>query len=197
MRVFGYARVSTVEQVKSGSLEQQKKRILDYCQLMDYELVELFVDAGLSAVSERPERDRLMERASDVEAVVVTKLDRWGRSVTDLVTSIDKLKSEGVDFVSIGDSLDTSTANGRLLFHVLSAFAEFEREIIRERLAAGRERAKAAGKTMHRPRKDLDDKEIKLLYGELGLSATAIGKIMKVSTGTILSRLREMGVTIR
>lgn len=128
---------------------------------------------------------------------MVTKLDRWGRSVKDLVTSIDQLHRWGVNFISIGDSIDTSTPNGRLLFHVLSAFAEFEREVIRERLTAGRERARAEGKTLHRPRKNLDMREIRRLYVDVGLSANAIAKIMGVSHGTIISRLREMGIKIR
>lgn len=199
MKVFGYARVSTDEQVKSGSLNQQIEKIKRYCELHNHELLELFTDAGISALKQRPEMEKLMEqiRRKECEAVVVTKLDRWGRSVKHLVTSIDELKQLGVHFISIGDNLDTSTPNGRLMFHILSAFAEFEREIIRERMQAGRERAKAEGKKLHRPRKDLNNKEIKRLYTEVGLSATAIGKLMKVSTATILSRLREMGVEIR
>ncbi len=199
MRVFGYARVSTDEQVKSGSLQQQIDKIKQYCELHNHELLELFVDAGVSALSQRPEWERLMHKARnrECEAVVVTKLDRWGRSVKDLVTSIDELKSLGIHFISIGDNIDTSTPNGRLLFHILSAFAEFEREIIRERMQAGRERAKAEGKLLHRPKKKLPLKEIKRLYCEVGLSATAIAKLLGVSTNTILSRLREMGVEIR
>ncbi|MCF7890760.1 recombinase family protein [Candidatus Bipolaricaulota bacterium] len=62
-----------------------------------------------------------------------------------------------MDFISIGDSLDTSTPNGKLLFHILSAFAEFEREIIRERMQAGRDRARTQGKELHRPKKELDE----------------------------------------
>jgi len=202
LRVFGYARVSTADQVKSGSFEQQREDIRRYCEAHGHELVRLYGDAGWSALGERPEWSELMETLQGriderIEAVVVTKLDRWGRSVQELITSINDLKEKDVAFVSIGDSLDTSTANGRLLFHILSAFAEFEREIIRERLAAGRERAKAAGKQMHRPRLELDNARIKHLYTELPLSATVIGKLMKVSTGTILSRLREMGVKIK
>ena len=137
-----------------------------------------------------------MAKRGEIEAVVVTKLDRWGRSVKDLVTSIDELKRCGVHFISIKDNLDTSTPNGRLLFHILSAFAEFEWEIIRERMEAGRERARLQGKILHRPQKKLDEREIKRLY-ELGLSARSVGKIMGVSHNTILSRLREMGVSIR
>ena len=199
MKVLGYARVSTETQVKSGSLQDQVAQIRRFCELHGHQLVDILQDAGVSALSDRPAWNEAMERArrGDVEAVVVTKLDRWGRSVKDLVTSIDELKRLGVHFVSIGDNIDTSTPNGRLLFHILSAFAEFEREIIRERLQAGRERAKAQGKLLHRPKKKLPEKEIRRLYEEVGLSATAIAKLMGVSTNTILSRLREMGVKIR
>jgi DNA invertase Pin-like site-specific DNA recombinase len=199
MKVFGYARVSTEEQVKSGSLSQQIEQIKKYCELHGHELLEIFTDAGISALKQRPGMEKLMERArkGECEAVVVTKLDRWGRSVKHLVTSIDELKRLGVHFISIGDNIDTSTPNGRLLFHILSAFAEFEREIIRERMQAGRERAKAQGKQLHRPRKKLPLKEIRRLYCEVGLSATAIAKLLGVSPNTVLSRLREMGVKIR
>jgi len=199
MKVFGYARVSTDEQVKSGSLTQQVEQIKRYCEIQNHELLGVFTDAGVSALKRRPEMEKLMKRVRnrECEAVVVTKLDRWGRSVKHLVTSIDELKRLGVHFISIGDNIDTSTPNGRLLFHILSAFAEFEREIIRERMQAGRERAKAEGKILHRPRKNLPMKEIERLYCEVGLSATAIAKLMGVATGTVLSRLREMSIRIR
>jgi len=191
MKAYGYARVSTSEQVKSGSFEQQRERIRTYCEASGHELFGMYGDAGLSALGERPEWTSLMEALEGIEAVVVTKLDRWGRSVQELVTSINQLKDRGVAFISIGDSLDTSTANGRLLFHILSAFAEFEREIIRERLAAGRERAAAAGKMMHRPRKEIDMDEL-LRLRSLGLSRRAIAKVMRVSHQTIGSRLKEL-----
>lgn len=110
-----------------------------------------------------------MAKSGKVEALVVTKLDRWGRSVKDLVISIDELKRYGVHFISIEDNLDTSTPNGRFLFHILSAFANFKREIIQERLEAGRERARLQGKILHRPKKKLDEREIRRLY-EVGLS---------------------------
>jgi len=199
MKVLGYARVSTENQVKSGSLQEQVKQICRFCELQGHDLLDIFQDAGISALADRPAWKEAMERArrGEIEAIVVTKLDRWGRSVKDLVTSIDELRRLGVHFISIGDNIDTSTPNGRLLFHILSAFAEFEREIIRERLQAGRERAKAQGKILHRPKKKLPEKEIRRLYEEVGLSATAIAKLMGVSTNTLLSRLREMGVKIR
>ncbi|MEM3658228.1 MAG: recombinase family protein [Candidatus Hadarchaeum sp.] len=121
MRVLGYARVSTENQVKSGSLEEQKNQIRRFCELQGHELLEILCDAGLSALSNRPAWKRAMELAQEkrVEAIVVTKLDRWGRSTKNLVTSIDELPRLGGHFISIEDNLDTSTPNGRLLFHIL------------------------------------------------------------------------------
>ncbi|MBS3789177.1 recombinase family protein [Candidatus Bipolaricaulota bacterium] len=201
MDVYGYARVSTEEQVKSGSLNQQIDKIKDYCERNDHKIDKLFTDAGVSAIKERPEFEKMMETVAkgndEIDGIVVTKLDRFGRSVKDLVINMETLQEEAIDFISIGDSLDTSTPNGKLLFHILSAFAEFEREIIRERMQAGRERARAEGKELHRPKKELDKERIKKLYTEKGLSARAIAKLMDVSPPTILSRLREMGVEIK
>jgi len=204
MQVYGYARVSTEEQVKSGSLNQQIDKIEDYCKRNDHQLTKLFTDAGVSAIKERPKFEKMMEKINssgdgnkDVDGIVVTKLDRFGRSVKDLVINMETLQEEDIDFISIGDSLDTSTPNGKLLFHILSAFAEFEREIIRERMQAGRERARAEGKKLHRPKKELDMERIRKLYTKKGLSARAIAKLMDVSPPTILSRLREMGVEIK
>src|SRR6056297_1409275 len=201
MDVYGYARVSTEEQVKSGSLNQQIDKIEDYCHRSDHQIVKLFTDAGVSAIKERPKFEKMMETIAngndEIDGIVVTKLDRFGRSVKDLVINMETLQEESIDFISIGDSLDTSTPNGKLLFHILSAFAEFEREIIRERMQAGRERARAEGKELHRPKKELDMERIRELYTEKGLSARAIAKLMDVSPPTILSRLREMGVEIK
>jgi putative DNA-invertase from lambdoid prophage Rac len=197
--VVGYARVSTEEQVKSGSLEAQVEAIKQFCEARGFKLLGIFKDGGISSFAERPEREKVLKLAREGKcgAVIVTSLDRWGRSVKDLVITLDQLKQWGVAFISTDGRIDTSTPEGRLLFYILSAFSEFERELIRERLAAGRERAKAAGKTLHRPRKELPLKEIKRLYTEVGLSASAIAKLLQVSPHTILSRLREMGVPIR
>ncbi|MEM2445878.1 MAG: recombinase family protein [Candidatus Bathyarchaeia archaeon] len=195
MRVLGYARVSTENQVKSGSLEEQKNQIRRFCELQGHELLEILCDAGLSALSDRPAWNRAMQwaREKKIEAIVVTKLDRWGRSVKDLVTSIDELRRLGVHFISIGDNLDTSTPNGRLLFHILSAFAEFEREIIRERMQAGRERAKAQGKVCHRPRKTIDPRILAEMKRK-GISHRMMAKTLGISRTTLLRRLDELGL---
>lgn len=103
---------------------------------------------------------------------------------------MEKLQEGSIDFILIGDSLDTSTPTGKLLLHILSAFAEFEREIIGERMQAGRERAKAEGKKLHKLKKDPDKERTKELYMEKGLSPGSIANPMDVSPPTILSYLQ-------
>lgn len=92
MDVFGYARVSTQEQVKSGSLDQQTSKIKDYCERNDHKIEKLFTDAGVSAIKERPKFEKMMETIAngndEIDGIVVTKLDRFGRSVKDLVINM-------------------------------------------------------------------------------------------------------------
>lgn len=201
MRVALYMRCSTERQAEAKSIALQEDTLKKYCNYSKYEIVEKYIDEAKSGkdVAERPAIQKLMQDAESkkFDAVAVAKLDRFGRSVKDLVNSIDKLKALGIDFISVGDNINTTTPNGRLLFHILSAFAEFEREIIKERMEIGRGQARAEGKVLHRPRKELPVEEIKKLYTVNKLSLCAIGKIYSVHPATIGDRLREMGVVIR
>lgn len=92
-------------------------------------------------------------RKREYDGVLIWKLDRWARSVPELILEITELFEKGVNFASFMDNIDLSTASGRLQFHIICAFAEFERDIIRERTLAGLDRARAEGKTLGRPRK--------------------------------------------
>lgn len=201
MRVALYMRCSTEKQADAKSIALQEEALKKYCDYAKYKIIEKYIDEAKSGkdVAERPAFQKLMRDAESkkFDAVAVAKLDRFGRSVKDLVNSIDKLKSLGIDFISVGDNINTTTPNGRLMFHILSAFAEFEREIIRERMELGRNKARAEGKELHRPRKELPLEEIKKLYVDKNLSLCAIGKFYKVHPATIGDRLREMGVEIR
>ncbi|MDI6708943.1 MAG: recombinase family protein [Candidatus Thermoplasmatota archaeon] len=201
MKVALYMRCSTEKQADAKSISLQEDTLKKYCDYAKYKIAEKYVDEAKSGkdVAERPAFQKLMRDAESkkFDAVAVAKLDRFGRSVKDLVNSIDKLKNLGIDFISVGDNINTTTPNGRLLFHILSAFAEFEREIIKERMLLGKEKARAEGKTLHRPRKELPLEEIKKLYVDKKLSLCAIGKFYKVHPATIGDRLREMGVEIR
>jgi DNA invertase Pin-like site-specific DNA recombinase len=110
-------------------------------------------DVG-SGASERPQRQLLMKmaRRREIDAVLVWRLDRWGRSLADLVVSLKELGELGVGFVSLTEALDLTTPTGRAMAGLLAVFAEFEREILRARVRAGLEQARREGRRLGRPR---------------------------------------------
>jgi DNA invertase Pin-like site-specific DNA recombinase len=142
--ILGYARVSTQEQTLDAQLAALKAAgAVRICR----EKI-----SGVRAV--RPQLTKLMHTIGKGNVLIVTKLDRLGRSTRELLTLIHHIDEAGAAFRSLGDPLfDTSTSQGRLLVTMLAAIAEFERELIRERTGAGRERAKKAGVRFGRPRK--------------------------------------------
>jgi len=132
-------------------------------------------------------------RARTVDVVIVTKLDRLARSTHHLVTLGRELAALGVDLVVLDQQIDTTTPSGRLLFHLLAAFAEFERDLIRERVKAGLARVKATGKKLGRHAKQVPlNRLIELRAG--GLSIGKIAAEMKVSRATIRRRLQGSGL---
>ena len=136
-KAIGYIRVSTRDQADSGvSLESQRTKIEAYAVLHDLELVEVIEDAGHSAKSlDRPGMTKLLRliRGRKVSVVIVAKLDRITRSVRDLGELIDLFQRSGVEFASVGDNIDTSTASGRLVLNVMGSVSQWEREAIGER----------------------------------------------------------------
>jgi len=187
-RVALYARVSTDNQDIQPQVDTLE-RWADYREV-DY---ELFRDEGVSAISEnRPAFSRMMDRIDGFDAVGFTKLDRFGRDVNQLTSWAHDLKDRDVDLVITEQNIDTSTKEGRLLFNVLSAVAEFEREIIRERLERGYEEAKEEGR-VGRPKKDLPVDKIVKEY-ERGQSVKYLANFYDVSRTTIYDRLEEKGV---
>lgn len=147
-RVAIYARVSTKDQ----NCEIQLKELRRYAAIQEWEVIEEYVDTGWSgAKASRPAMNRLMKdaRSRKFDTVIVYKLDRWGRSVINLVNSIAELLSFGIRFLSTTQPIDTdeSSPTGRLLMNILAAFAEFEREIIHERIAAGLKKVRETGRT--------------------------------------------------
>lgn len=139
-RAIGYIRVSTEDQAESGlSLAHQRAKIEAYAVATDLDLVAVVEDAGESAKSlNRPGIQKVIEavRAGEVAAVVILKLDRITRSVRDLGTLVDLFDKTGASLVSVQDSINTSTAAGRLVLNVLGSVAQWEREAIGERTAA-------------------------------------------------------------
>ena len=154
MKAALYIRVSTDKQASEGSsLEVQEEKLRKFCDFQNWEVFKLYADRGISGKdTERPEFQQLMTdaRAKQFEVVVVAKLDRFGRSLRDLINSIHELNAISIQFTSINDNINTTTPNGKLLFHILGAFAEFEREIIKERMMSGIAKSRALGRIIGR-----------------------------------------------
>jgi len=148
-RVALYARVSTSDQRTNAA---QLEALREYADKRGWEVVHAVAEVG-SGAKTRPKREALLKaiRRREVDAVLVYKLDRWGRSLADLVTTLQELTELGVAFVSLSDSIDMSTPSGRAFAGMLSVFASFERDLISDRVRGGLERARKAGKTFGRP----------------------------------------------
>ncbi len=185
-RVGIYARVSTNRQCP----ESQLLPLREYATARGFEIVSEYVDVISGSKDSRPELARLMADAAKrrLDAVAVWKFDRFARSTRHLVTALEQFNALGVDFISLSESIDTSTPMGKMVFTVLAAVAELELSLIRERVIMGLQRAKAQGKKLGRPRGSTQDVErIQQLKGE-GLSVRQIASNMKVSKSTV-SRL--------
>ena len=168
-----YARVSTSSQTTDNQLQALRA----FVAARGWEPVE-YIDQGISGAKERrPALDAMLAavRARKVDVVAVVKLDRLARSTRHLVTLAAELEALRVDLVVLDQAIDTTTPAGRLLFHVLASIAEFERDLIRDRVLAGMKRARAQGRRLGRPRVhrvDADEASALLASG-LGLRAVA------------------------
>ncbi|MBS2212228.1 recombinase family protein [Carboxylicivirga mesophila] len=155
-KVALYCRVSLSN--GSQTTENQKIRLVEYAtnNQLDYDIFE----ETESTRKTRPVKQALLKklRQNEYDAVIVYKLDRWARSSTELILDTKELVDKSVGFISLSDHLDFSTAAGKLQFQILSAFAEFERELIRERTIEGLRRAKQQGKKGGRPQGSKDSK---------------------------------------
>jgi DNA invertase Pin-like site-specific DNA recombinase len=151
-RVALYARVSTLN---GQSPQLQLDELRQYAQARGWTVYSEYCDLGVSGSKDsRPELNRMIAdaHARKFDGIAVWKLDRLGRSLKHLVTTIEDLEHYGVSFVSLRDNLDLSTPAGRLMMHVIGAMAEFERELIRERVNAGIKSAQARGVRFGRPK---------------------------------------------
>jgi len=184
-RIALYARVSTLNDNQDP--EMQLSELREYAARRNWQIVEEYVDRGVSGSKDsRPALNRLMAHAHrrGFDAVLVWKIDRWGRSLKHLVTSLAELDAYGIAFVSLRDNLDLGTPSGRLMFQIIVAMAEFERALIQERVRAGLAHARAKGKRLGRPRVNVSESRI-LDLRNAGLSWRAIAKELKVGTGTV------------
>lgn len=187
-RVAAYLRVSTADQ----STELQRRELEVYAAARGWATPMIYEDHGASGTTaKRPQLQRLMQdaRARRVNIVLVWKLDRFARSLKDLILMLQELSELGVSFVSLKDNLDMTTSAGRLMVHMLGAFAEFEASLIRERVRAGIANARANGKQLGRP-KTRNDESIKDMRSR-GLSIRQIAVALRVSKGAVQRALKE------
>ena len=150
MRAALYARVSTHDQQRIGL---QMEAMLTYIRDRGWDVVRGVEDIG-SGARQRPGREAWLKaaRRRELDVIVVWRLDRWGRSLPDLVVSLRELTELGVGFVSLTEALDLTTPMGRAMAGMVAVFAEFEREVLRERVRAGIARARREGRPHGRPR---------------------------------------------
>ncbi len=183
-RIAIYARVSTDRQ----SAESQLNALREYIGKRAWAISQEYIDEGYTgSTTKRPAFAAMMADAKkrSFDILLVYKLDRLSRSLKDLIATLDDLHSLGIDFISYDNGLDTTTPTGRLIFNVVGAVAEFEKDIIRERVRAGLENAKRKGKRLGRPPvpSRLID-EAKRLRSE-GMSFRQIGKRLGMPESTV------------
>lgn len=179
--VLGYARVSTTDQDAR----------LQHDALKKYGCTRVFTDTASGTLAHREQFARLQDQLRSGDTLVVWRLDRLGRSVSHLIRQLEDLQNKGVGFVSIQEAIDTTTPGGRLVFHVFSALAQFERDLIVERTTAGLAAARARGRVGGRPKK-LSDQQVdtaRSLYESGSVSVAQIGRILGVSRSTVYRAL--------
>src|SRR5277367_5123620 len=182
-RVALYARVSTLN---GQDPEMQLSELREYASRRGWTVTGEYVDQGVSGSKEsRPQLNLLISDAHrrEFDAVLVWKIDRFGRSLKHLVNALADLCAYGVAFVGFRDNLDLSTPSGRLMFQIIGAMAECERSLIQERVRAGLRNARAKGKKFGRPRADVDAGRVAGLRRD-GLSWSQVCRTLNVSKGS-------------
>jgi len=180
-RLVGYARVSTGQQ----DLQLQ----LDALKVAGVSKANLYTDKISGSKAARPGLDQCLSQLKPGDTLVVWRLDRLGRSVRHLIDVVEDLRQRGVGFKSLRDgSIDTTTASGKLIFHIFTALAEFERSLIQERTRAGLSVARARGRLGGRPPMSLDDPRIqtaKRLHADRSMVVADICKTLQISRPTL------------
>ena len=171
--------------------EMQLRELREYCTRRGWEISGEYVDHISGARDKRPALDRLMVDAHRrrFDAVVVWKFDRFARSTSHLLRALESFRDLGVEFVSLTEAVDTTTAAGKMVFVVLAAVAELERSLIVERVKAGLRNARAKGKRLGRPRVSVSAAKIQELRAE-GLTLREIAARCRVSKTTIIRALK-------
>ncbi|GGK80663.1 recombinase family protein [Rufibacter glacialis] len=180
---IGYARVSTIQQVAD----------LQHDALRNAGCEKIYTDKVSGSVSSRPSLNKVREILRRGDTLVVWRLDRLGRSLKDLIEWMTYLDQEGIALRSLQENIDTSTATGKLVYHVFGAISEFEKGLLKERVMAGLTAARARGRVGGRPQK-LSDQKKKLavrLYEEKQHSIDEICQMMQITKPTLYSYIRH------
>jgi len=181
MKVATYTRVSTDGQRTDLQIDEVRQ----YCQRRGFTIVGEFSDVASGARTDRAGLADLMRRARrrEFDAVVVWAFDRMSRSLSHLVSTLEELNALGVQFISLREGIDTSVPTGKLIFHVMGALGEFERELIRSRVMAGMNAARRRGVAFGRPKSTVDRDRI-LRMRAAGQSFPYIARTLGTSVGT-------------
>src|ERR1035441_5616220 len=193
MRIGIYARVSTKDQ----SCELQVRDLRTYCTARGFDLVREYVDVGQSGAKDsRPELNKIMDdaRKRQFDAIIVWRFDRFARSTKHLLLALEEFRSLGIQFISYQENIDTSSALGQALFTIVSAVAQLERDLIRERVNAGIRHARACGKQLGRPHRIVDRDDLVRLKAA-GASLRQIAKKLGIGYGTVRLRLRSAEIS--
>jgi len=186
-----YARVSTTG--KGQDTDLQLRDLRSYAEARGMTIFQEYIDNGVSGRKDkRPALDELMNdaRKKRFDAVLVWRFDRFARSTKHLVTALEEFKHLGIDFVSFQENIDTSSPMGKAMFTIVSAIAELEADIIRERVIAGLANARAKGKKLGRPSPEVDTEELAQLRSD-GLSIRQIAEQMNLDKMRVFKTLKN------
>ena len=189
MKAALYSRISTHDQ---QTLPLQLKAMREYAKKRGWNVALQIKEVG-SGAKTRPRREELLKaaRRREVDVIIVWRLDRWGRSLADLVTTLRELSDVGIGFVSLNEAIDLTTPSGRALAGMLAVFAEFERDILRERVKAGIAQAREKGKRHGRPATAAKQSaHVKQLFKK-GVSKSEIARRLKIGRTSVIRILNQ------
>ena len=188
---YGYARILTKDQCFNLQIDALKKSGSE----------TIFQEIAKGARQDRPELNKLLEIIKEGDSITIWKLDRLGRSLHHLIKIVNELNNKNIGLISLNDPINTTTAQGRLMFNLFASLAEFERDVIYERTIAGLKSARARGRMGGRPKGISDDAKQKAcaaeaLYKQNELTSDQIAKQLKISKPTLYKYLKYRNVQI-
>lgn len=189
MKIAGYVRVSTEQQKQEGSHENQRAELERWAETEDYDIT-FFEDIAISGQSEdRDSYDELIARAEEFDAIAVRELSRFGRSLQRVLNDIDELHERDVDFISLKENIDLTTAQGKLFLSIIGAFNQFWADLARERALETVQRRREEGLPVGRPKK-VDNNQLEQVqdWREKGLTYGEIQTLLREMHGIDVDR---------